>query len=95
MKIDKVETNAKAGTATITVTVNTAGTVTLSGDKVAMATHQVRKGSTFTTTGTVAPAYRQTLIKSGELAVDLAITFDEATGQSASRSVNVALIKKG
>jgi hypothetical protein len=94
VKIDKVETDADAGTATITATVNTAGTVTLTGDKVTTVTHQVRKGSTFTMAVTVAPEYRQTLIKSGRLPVNLTITFKNATGQTASRSVNVTLIKK-
>ncbi|GAA4568957.1 hypothetical protein GCM10023193_51710 [Planotetraspora kaengkrachanensis] len=94
IKIGKVETDADAGAATITTTVNTAGTVTLSGDKVATVTRQVREGSTFTMKVTVAPAYRQTLIKLGRLAVDLTITFENATGRSASRSVEVTLIKK-
>jgi hypothetical protein len=45
VKIDKMETNANAGTAEITVTVNTAGTITLSGAEVATATKRVRKGA--------------------------------------------------
>jgi hypothetical protein len=94
VKIDKVDTNANVGTAEITVTVNTAGTVTLSGAEVATATKQVSKGSTFTMTVTVAPAYRETLIKAGNLAVDLTIAFENAIGQKASQSVNVTLIKK-
>ncbi|GAA4588127.1 hypothetical protein GCM10023194_38920 [Planotetraspora phitsanulokensis] len=94
MKIGKVETDAGAGTATITATVNTAGTVTLSGDKVTTVSRQVHDGSTFTMTVTAAPEYRPTLIKSGRLPVDLTITFKNATGQSASRSVSVTLVKK-
>jgi hypothetical protein len=45
-------------------------------------------------TVTVAPAYRETLIKAGKLAVDLTIAFENAIGQKANQSVNVTLIKK-
>ncbi|GGK77083.1 hypothetical protein Sme01_42810 [Sphaerisporangium melleum] len=93
-EIGKVETDAHTGTATITATVNSAGTVTLSGDKVTTATCQVRDGTAVRLTVTVAPAYRQTLIKQGRLPVTVTITFTNATGQTASRSVSVTLIKK-
>ncbi|BCJ59148.1 Ig-like domain-containing protein [Micromonospora endophytica] len=95
VKINKVEVNANAGTATVTATVNTAGVVTISAAQVATATKQVSKGSTVTMTVSLTPAYRQTLIKTGRLDVKLTVAFANATGKTASQSVDVKFIKKG
>ncbi|MDI5941538.1 alpha/beta hydrolase, partial [Micromonospora sp. DH15] len=94
VKLGKVTTNTKTGTATIAATVNTAGTLTLTGDKVVAVTRQVSKAGTVTLTVTVDPAYRQELVKAGRLDVTVTVAFGTATGQSASKTVQVRLLKK-
>ncbi|MDG4817648.1 alpha/beta hydrolase [Micromonospora sp. WMMD956] len=94
VQLGKVTTDAKAGTATIAATVNTAGTLTLTGDKVVAVTKQVSRAGTVTLTVTVAPAYRKELVKAGRLDVTVTVAFGNATGQSASRTVQVRLLKK-
>ncbi|MFI5893837.1 Ig-like domain-containing protein [Actinoplanes sp. NPDC051513] len=94
IKIGKIEINTRAGTATVSATVNTSGTVTLAGDKIETVTEKVSRGCSVTLDVTVAPAYRQALIKVGKLEVTATVTFTNATGQTASRPITVTLVKK-
>jgi hypothetical protein len=93
IKINKVETS-RDGTATVSATVNTAGTVTLSGDKVVTVTKKVTGGCAVTLTVTAAPEYRATLIRNGKLDVDVTLTFTNAAGKTATQTVEVTLVKK-
>ncbi len=92
--VDKVTTDSRSGTAAVVVTVNTAGTVTLSGDEVVGVTRRVAQGTTLALTLEVAPGYRDTLAKKGTLPVTATVTFENAPGQEASRTVDVTLVKK-
>ncbi|GIM97415.1 Ig-like domain-containing protein [Paractinoplanes toevensis] len=87
--VTKVATDARSGTAAVTVAVNMAGTITLSGDQVATATKKVGGASSHTLTVTVAPAYQEILQKTGKLDVNLTVAFEGAT-----QSLKVTLIKK-
>ena len=51
------------------------------------------KANTVTVTVTVAPAYRQTLVRTGRLDVTFTVGFGNATGQSPGEVVQVTLIR--
>ena len=94
VKVTKVQPDSRTGTATLTATVNTAGTITLSGAKVQTVTKQVSGGCAVTLPVTVTPEYKQILLKTGKLDVDLTVAFKNATGQTATQSLQVTLVKK-
>jgi hypothetical protein len=94
IKILKIDTNPRWGTATVTASVNTSGTVTLSGDKIDTVTEKVRTGCAVTLDVTASPAYRQALIKAGKLDVTGTVSFTNATGQTVSEPFKVTLVKK-
>ncbi|GIF22873.1 pimeloyl-ACP methyl ester carboxylesterase [Actinoplanes tereljensis] len=87
--VTKVSTDAKSGTAAVTIAVNMPGTITLSGDKVLTVTKKVGGACSSTLTVTVAPAYQEILKKTGKLDVDLTVAFEGAT-----QSLKVTLVKK-
>ncbi|MEU1751186.1 Ig-like domain-containing protein [Micromonospora matsumotoense] len=93
VRIDSVRTDPTSGTATLTATVNTAGTLTLTGEKVNAVSRQVAKANTVTVTVTVAPAHRQTLVRTGRLDVTFTVGFGNAAGQSPGEVVQVTLIR--
>ncbi|MEV4770078.1 Ig-like domain-containing protein [Micromonospora humida] len=93
VRIDKVEADPASGTATLTATVNTAGTLTLTGEKVNAVSREVAKANTVTVTVTVAPAYRQTLVRTGRLDVTFTVGFANAAGQSPGETVQVTLTR--
>ncbi|MEV4726525.1 Ig-like domain-containing protein, partial [Micromonospora humida] len=93
VRIDSVQADPASGTATLTATVNTAGTLTLTGEKVATVSRQVAKANTVTVTVTVAPAYRQTLVKTGRLDVTFTVGFANTAGQSPGETVQVTLTR--
>jgi hypothetical protein len=94
LKVTKVQLDSRTGTATLTASVNTAGTITLSGDQVVAVTKQVSGGCAVTLTVTAAPEYKQILLETGKLDVDLTVAFQNATGQTATQPLQVTLVKK-
>ncbi|WP_433378624.1 Ig-like domain-containing protein [Actinoplanes sp. CA-142083] len=94
VKINKIQTNPFTGTATVSVTVNSSGTVTLTGDKVETVTSKVNHAGTATLGVSVTPAYRQALIRAGRLDVTANVTFTNAAGQTASQPITVTLVKR-
>ncbi|RAK27619.1 hypothetical protein B0I29_1222 [Actinoplanes lutulentus] len=87
-------TKVNAKDASVTAAVNSAGVVTLSGDKVITAVKKPSKADTVTLPVTLTPAGRDQLNKAGRLDVTVTVTFENATGTTTSQPTKLTLTKK-
>jgi len=92
LTLGPVVKNRRTGTATVTVTVNTPGTVTLMGSKIATVTRSITGTSTLTVR-TKAP-FGKILRKKGKLSVRYIVTFTAASGGTVVASGSVVLIRR-
>jgi hypothetical protein len=94
LALGTVVKNKRTGTATLGAVVNTAGTVTLTGAKVATATAKPAGASTVRLTVKLKPAYQRVLNRRGSLKVWVTVTFKAASGGTVTKSRYVLLVKR-
>ncbi|AGL19108.1 Ig-like domain-containing protein [Actinoplanes sp. N902-109] len=92
--IDKIETNARKGTADVALTVNAAGTVTIAGERIETDSATATKARSLTLDVRATAAGRQQLAETGKLDVTATVTFTTATGQTTSQPVTVTLTEQ-
>jgi hypothetical protein len=93
MKLGPVVKHPKTGIASLGVTVNTAGTVTLVGGRVVTATAKPGGATTFRIPVKAKAAYRA-LNKKGKLTVRVTVTFKAASGGTVTQTRTLVLVKK-
>ncbi|WP_346386279.1 Ig-like domain-containing protein [Nocardioides sp.] len=92
--LGKVVKNTKSGTATLSVTVNTAGTVALTGAKVVTATGTPDGATTVQIPVRANAAYRKILNRKGKLTVKFKVTFEATSGGTVVKTKTLVLVKK-
>jgi hypothetical protein len=92
LKVVKVVKRPKAGTAALVVSVNTPGTVTLTGAKVARSAKAVR--GTVQVPVRLKPAVRRTLRQAGHVKVKVRITFTSSTGATVATTKSIVVRRK-
>ncbi|WP_229070045.1 Ig-like domain-containing protein [Actinoplanes sp. DH11] len=91
LTVGKVETNATAGTATVTAAVNVAGKVALDSDQVAYVSRTVSKAGGVTLAVTPTAESSKALARAGTLEVSATVTFEDTAGQKVSVPITLTL----
>jgi len=82
------------GTATLSVAVNTVGTLTVSGPKVVTRTVASTGASTVTLPVKATKKFRKKLARKGKLTVDVQVTFTAASGGTVTTTQEIVLVEK-
>ncbi|WP_436528690.1 Ig-like domain-containing protein [Actinoplanes sp. HUAS TT8] len=94
VSIDKIKIDNARGTAEITVTPSSAGTVRVTGDRIVTDTTTAPRARPVTLGVTVNAAGRLILDRTGKVEVTATVTFTDAAGRSATEKITVLLTRR-